>query len=537
MNPLLLSIFILCLITNSIYSQPLIDYGNNQGIKTTRSLGISNTFGRWPTGVVSIAYNPEGEPETCTTEIVTSRLQEAFSVWENVAGIDFVYQGLVTNNIDDKLDNQVVMGWTYSEDSWAGSAIPHQGSSNANEIFSLGYSPYTDGIVRLNSRLCPSVKTIAHELGHLIGFGHSDNPESFMYANPYGLKENLTADDIKGAQRLYGVPDRYQAPSKFQTPAAYDGVIISDTKVFITNTNDAAWPNLGNIDEINEETSDNLDIVVSANYSNGPKGKKKTYLTVDPSGDIVSSVESKYELCCTEGTLTIYFGNSGFLKNKPGIWKKFVLIDGLVLYSAELNVNVSMDRNLLPEGSLAINRIDNYTFDIQLSTNDQEGDSISSVWHIPFSGKKDNTNEQVISFENPGIYDLFIEVNDNFQRYDNSGTGHQTLLHEYLVVPANEQIPTYFDQKKIVYLPSFEYHGQYYSAILKETNSDALVLKLLSAKQLNSSFSNLYFDADNRLFLPKVEIVSANGVSSIGTVWLEIIPNSNPIKLNLITDF
>jgi hypothetical protein len=47
-----------------------------------------------------------------------------------------------------------------------------------------------------------------HELGHLLGLGHSDRPASILYANPYhperGYMRNLKGDDIAGCVALYG---------------------------------------------------------------------------------------------------------------------------------------------------------------------------------------------------------------------------------------------------------------------------------------------------------------------------------------------
>ena len=44
-----------------------------------------------------------------------------------------------------------------------------------------------------------------HELGHALGLGHSDNPDSVMYPY-YQLSSELTAGDIAAIRKLYGIP-------------------------------------------------------------------------------------------------------------------------------------------------------------------------------------------------------------------------------------------------------------------------------------------------------------------------------------------
>ncbi|MES2603586.1 MAG: matrixin family metalloprotease, partial [Pseudomonadota bacterium] len=102
-------------------------------------------------------------------------------------------------------DGQVRIFWAQIGDA-AGLAGPDFGDYDENR----GYFPYFDGVVKLNQD--PStwdndeelVSTLTHEFGHLIGLGHSENPLSIMYANPYNNLNHPREDDIRAAQALYG---------------------------------------------------------------------------------------------------------------------------------------------------------------------------------------------------------------------------------------------------------------------------------------------------------------------------------------------
>jgi len=51
------------------------------------------------------------------------------------------------------------------------------------------------------------VRTVLlHELGHVLGLGHSDVTDAVMYASYQGLRHSLHQDDICGIQELYGTP-------------------------------------------------------------------------------------------------------------------------------------------------------------------------------------------------------------------------------------------------------------------------------------------------------------------------------------------
>ncbi|TYJ08471.1 hypothetical protein E1A91_A11G077300v1 [Gossypium mustelinum] len=61
----------------------------------------------------------------------------------------------------------------------------------------------TNNVIRLNQI---DLETIAiHEIGHILGLGHSQDPNTIMYAyyRPGTIKRNLGQDDIDGIRALY----------------------------------------------------------------------------------------------------------------------------------------------------------------------------------------------------------------------------------------------------------------------------------------------------------------------------------------------
>lgn len=82
-------------------------------------------------------------------------------------------------------------------------------------------------------------RTLTHEIGHIIGFGHSNEPLSVMYANPYNFTLFPQPDDIKATQVMYGKNSQFVdraslgmewgIPQRFTASELFDTYPVSET--------------------------------------------------------------------------------------------------------------------------------------------------------------------------------------------------------------------------------------------------------------------------------------------------------------------
>lgn len=170
---------------------------------------LSNSSGvkGWANNEVTIVVNTTNCPSGVD---VVSLIKDAMDVWNNVptSSLKVKYGGTTTSTTDG---NPVVAycSVNFAADSGGADQDSVPGVARGN-----GNSELTSGLLILNassgaaniasvSRIGLEV-VVAHEIGHVLGLGHSQSANALMYYT-YSLKSDLhlAQDDIDGISYLY----------------------------------------------------------------------------------------------------------------------------------------------------------------------------------------------------------------------------------------------------------------------------------------------------------------------------------------------
>ncbi len=460
------------------------EFPPESGPDTHEALGIAPGFGRW-NRTIRFVYDPDGAPALYANDATfLAVLDEACAQWERVSGIRFEVVG-VDRNIPDDYDLQpnqrdgfVRVFWNVSEVvGAAGRAGPARDYYDSN----LGYMPYHDGHVELNPQSNMTANdlrdlVLVHELGHLIGLGHSDNPESVMFANPYNQLKYPRPDDIRAVQALYGAPavafdidvpvtDWAYAPPP-QAPAA--------TTAFLLKANQHPDGGSGAYFKVKN-------VVTTLVSDNTPSGEyvwlygavggfgnpatialAATMVLVDPRGYVYRKEPWKLE--CTAGlacATVVGVTWSQFIKTVPGTWRVYVVDEAanqtLATLSLPAVANASFNQAPLASMTLAPGATATQA-QFTLKVTDPEGNPVAVIWHPP--GQNDLSGTPITSdgirtdlasggearktfdFALAGTHTFFVEVIDTVVRYGDgpgaccAGSGFQTLLKVVVTLPA-----------------------------------------------------------------------------------------------------
>jgi len=454
------------------------------------ALGKDENFGRW-TGPVNLVYDPDGASDIFSDEEFLDILKEAIGRWELVSGIKFNITGMNSEALDDRnldrtnRDGLIRVYWL-EECECGARAGPLYDSYDLD----LGYYPYYDGTLAINASSNWTsgslVNAIEHELGHLIGLGHSDDSTSIMYANPYNNLAYPRIDDILAVQALYGPPAVAIDPTKPLSQWTYTPPPQANSSVtkYLFKANqftdeDAYLSYRENGDEqkisnVNDSTPDEASIT----FNPGGIGNwetttdinlQLTLVLVDPFGYVVKEINRdhscKAEYACSGGYTS--FTRAKRMKSYPGDWKLYVIeitnpASPATLLEMTIPVETTVSRNMPPSATLDVTAgSGNRSAVFSLKINDAENDDVSITWNIPGlrqdadgdgyydTGITDynvpnGSKSRAITFPSTGKYSIFIEVNDNGSRYDRdetasgysyAGKGFQTLLRVDLTLP------------------------------------------------------------------------------------------------------
>ena len=195
---------------NEVVTQALAKYGAKPFVseKFTESGLYWDQFGDdgdQNNNFVTQNYNPANNPSNDFNGII---LQNTHLTWNNTASaFTFVYGGETNrcpslvkecqgrqffDGFNDyawlPLNQKNVLGVT-----WSGTSI-----DEADIALNTKFSWATDGINHID------IETVLlHENGHVLGLGHSQDPQAVMFASYQGVLRILHADDIAGISSLY----------------------------------------------------------------------------------------------------------------------------------------------------------------------------------------------------------------------------------------------------------------------------------------------------------------------------------------------
>jgi hypothetical protein len=433
---------------------------------TQDAYGISSSFGKWLVNQVPYVYNSTNAPADWSVAEMEAIFADSIAEWEGYCNITFDYQGVNnTAGLTDTSDNIVAFGWDnlclveaeaptcQPSGRAAGRAGPAW--TTASET-SWGHWLYLDGSMRLDLSVFASGgtteaeiiraetnirETTTHELGHLIGLGHSDQPYSIMHANPYNSISHTVQDDIDACRSMYGYSTVYRPPATYTPPAAgtntYDLLWLS-TYLGSDPANSTFWPNdMGPTDDLTALDEE----ILFLRYQNTTGGYSDdlVHVVVDPWGRVSTAAQ----LAVTGGTGGGYgIARMSQLREVPGTWTVYVYDSTGLLTSIPLTVPdvVPASLNEPPTATVTYtedpsNRSISATTTV---TGDNEGDNATIVWHIPSVGivtvplnASAGSNTQNFQLLDAFDWDLHVDVRDDGTRYADAGGGFHNLFHYF----------------------------------------------------------------------------------------------------------
>lgn len=453
------------------------------------ALGFFGNFGKW-NRTVSVVYDPDGAPAIFQDEEeFAGFIETAIGIWERICGINMELVGIDAAIQDDsgfaaaQMDNLVRIYW----DDDAVDNILARASPVGIFRTHYGYFDFIDGYIKLNKdgnlwseeiNNVSIVRALTHEIGHLIGLGHSDNPNSMLYFNPHAGFAYPREDDIQIARVLYGDPalpvvEGQPVPEWVFVPP----VLASDeTREFLFNANgvtstslhlSAGNPQLFIPNRTIEFVSDELNGEAFVRFNTGGIGDSgndtaididATLLLVDPSGYLFEEGGGTLRIRCNPftscGNRRYSLGRVDNLRNVPGTWT-FYLVDYLsdpqapvTLAELPFDVQHLKDRNRPPQAGVEIGWIDADSFEVTLNLFDLEGDDMKVAWYVPGSTidtladlRSGDSVSRIVNLAPGGESTIYVGIQDDSLRYgdmeadESAGEGYQHMIRISAALP------------------------------------------------------------------------------------------------------
>lgn len=510
-------------------------------------LGIYTPFTKW-VNKVPWFYSHSSAPEGISEDDVILEIQIAMEILEGLADVEFEYRSSHAKGIELN-DGVVGIGWKGLSDGFLGNARLTR-SINFDDYLEHGYWPAVDGrIYFTNLEDMPSQRTILHELMHILGIGHSENPFSIMHYPNYGYSR-LLADDEKILHSLYGYPDIYRPISP--NPDSLDILSRSGVRFVQSNIGFEVGPfdseeDRIEIDIVGEELEPDNWVWVnmewkSSNNTIDPDELISLHVTM-PNGDPFFFWETR--IAFENGVWNPRIGRVKQFGYYPGDWKVTFVLSGEVMYQLTMPVeHITSGINKTPDVALnaQVDKSGNYF--LELLANDPEGDEINYKWHMPdntFADPLDDSSLEVTVATAPKtVYaTVFDDVDRNLPgtpEGSRHGEGFGWVERIILMPPSGLSGATYFAEQGLLSIPRISLGGIDYSLIFERIESQEIEFKLVQINSYSVSEADdtaTFNDIDGVIHIPALTVLENEIESSHFDIQFEYVSNSNPVRITL----
>jgi hypothetical protein len=497
-----------------ILSLPLSIYAiDEENISVSREIdrayGITSSLARWD-GAIDITYNPTDGLDVP----MVKWLENAANQWERVSGIKF---NEITTSYNIKKDegscphdNVVSAVWKVFDESGGAIAKATAGPRVCGYNVDTGRQSVVDGAINFGdgngtwqaqSGMASYYETdpsLTHELGHLIGLGHSNHPKSNMFAGPYNYITYPQDDDVRATQVLYGKSnnfvDRATLSIEWGLAARLESaplvksfpqdISYKEPGLYFYDNNDG-WRNdreaLSVLKEEDLLKGQFLFVGWTDAWTEEESGIEREYTIhlTDIYGISIFTRTTK-KSCqnprLVEGSSWCLFylylpASRSIMTLGDQVYDLYITLDNKIIYDSRIEVDrdSEFDYNENPVSTIKVSSVigSNTSLDFQITATDAEsqkmiikyrpsgirdlnGDQIAdtNIANLVSSGSSVSNN---IDFGLQGWHEFFAEVNDDEQRYGRdedgkileivdgvccAGTGFQTLSRILVHAPA-----------------------------------------------------------------------------------------------------